>query len=287
MTALHTGPRTEDTPSPPPAPARRSRTAWLGSDRFLAIATPALILVLWEVLARAGVIDTRFFPAPTAIVGRAVEMLGSGELLEHTWISVRRLLIAVVIGGVPALLLGLAMGLSRKLRAALDPIIAATYPVPKSAIFPLFLLVFGLGEASKIAVVAVGVFYPIAVNTVAGVREIAPIYHDVGTNFGARRWQVFRTIALPGALPLILTGFNLAFGMALMLLVVAEMLGAKSGLGFLIWNSWQTFQVENMYVGLVVISLLGFLFALLVKLAERLLVPWRGTDERADPRERR
>ncbi|SDH50723.1 ABC transporter permease [Pseudonocardia oroxyli] len=275
MTALDAGPRTEDAGAPPPVRPRRSRTAWLGSDRFLAVATPVLVLVLWEALAQVGIIDTRFFPAPSAIVVRGVEMLASGELVEHTWVSVRRLLIAILIGGVPALLLGLAMGLSRKLRAALDPIIAATYPVPKSAIFPLFLLVFGLGEASKIAVVAVGVFYPIAVNTVAGVREIAPIYHDVGTNFGARRWQVFRTIAFPGALPLILTGFNLAFGMALMLLVVAEMLGAKSGLGFLIWNSWQTFQVENMYVGLVVISLLGFLFALLVKGLEGVLVPWR------------
>jgi ABC-type nitrate/sulfonate/bicarbonate transport system permease component len=256
--------------------AGKPRNKSVRNERLVSIAVPIGLLAVWEILSRIGVLDARFFPPPTGILSTAVELIKSGELFDNTWISLRRLLLAMVIGGVPALLLGLAMGLYRKLRIGIEPIISATYPIPKSAIFPLFLLIFGLGEASKVAIVAVGVFYPIVVNTVAGVLEINKVYHDVGKNFHAGRWQTFRTIALPGALPVILTGVNLAFGMALMLIVVAEMLGATSGLGFMIWNAWQTFSVETMYVGLIVISALGFLFSLALKELSALLVPWRA-----------
>lgn len=260
------------------APKARRKSAlsddW--NERVIAILVPVGLLFAWEVLARVGILDTRFFPAPTSIVGEFWSMITSGELAEHTWISLKRMLIASVIGGVPALIIGLAMGLYRKVRIAVDPLIAATYPIPKSAIFPLLMLIFGLGEASKIAVVAIGVFYPIVVNTAAGVLEIDKVHHDVGKNFGASRWQTFRTIALPGALPLILTGVNLAVGMALMLLAVAEMLGANSGIGYLIWNSWQTFNVEPMYVGLITIAALGVIASFIVKETERRLVPWRA-----------
>lgn len=271
--------------APPTAPVkrastqptvRRAKNTSVRNERLVSVAVPIGLLLVWEMLSRIGVLDARFFPPPTGIVSTAVDLLTSGELVANTWISLRRLLLAMVIGGVPALLLGLAMGLYRKLRIGIEPIISATYPIPKSAIFPLFLLIFGLGEASKVAIVAVGVFYPIVVNTVAGVLEINKVYHDVGKNFHAGRWQTFRTIALPGALPVILTGVNLAFGMALMLIVVAEMLGANSGLGFMIWNAWQTFSVETMYVGLIVISALGFIFSLALKEISAFLVPWRA-----------
>jgi NitT/TauT family transport system permease protein len=180
-------------------------------------------------------------------------------------------------GGIPALGIGLAMGLYRPVRAALDPLIAATYPIPKSAIVPLLLLIFGLGEMSKIVMVAIGAFFPIVINTAAGVQEIPPIYRDVGRNFGASRWQTFRTIALPGALPLVMTGIKLAVGLGLILIVIAEMIGAKSGLGYMIWNAWQIFAVPTMYVGLITVSILGVLFTLLLTEVERVLVPWRSS----------
>ncbi|ODU07058.1 MAG: taurine ABC transporter permease [Pseudonocardia sp. SCN 72-86] len=242
---------------------------------MLPILSPIGLLVLWEIASRVGVLDDRFFPAPTAIVAQIGPLIESGELLSNTWISVQRVLIGFVIGAVPGLLLGLAMGLYRYLRLIVEPLVAATYPVPKSAIFPLFLLLFGLGEASKVAVVAVGVFFPIVINTAAGVLAIAPVYRDVGRNFRASGFQTFRTVALPGALPLIMTGVKLAIGMALMLIVAAEMLGGDSGLGYLIWNSWQTFSVETMYIALIVISVLGVVFNLIVNEVERLLVPWQ------------
>ncbi|QIN80876.1 ABC transporter permease subunit [Rubrobacter marinus] len=241
--------------------------------------SPIVLLILWEVTVRVGLLDARFFPAPTSIASTFVSLLQTGELVFNTWVSLQRLFFGFLLGGIPALALGVVMGLSRPVRAAVDPLISATYPIPKSAILPLILLIFGLGEASKIVMVAIGVFFPVVINTVAGVLEIDKIYHDVGKNYGASRWQVFRTVALPGAMPLIMTGVKLGVGMGLILIAIAEMVGAKSGLGFMIWNAWQTFAVETMYVGLVVIAVLGFLFSLLLNELERFIIPWKSDQQ--------
>jgi NitT/TauT family transport system permease protein len=244
-------------------------------ERLVSVTSPLLLLGLWEALGRVGVLDDRFFPAPSAIAGTFVELLRSGELLSHVWTSLGRIVIGFLIGAVPGLLLGTLMGLSRLVRAALKPMVGALYPIPKTAIFPLLLLIFGLGEPSKYAIVAIGVFFLVLLNTMAGVLGIERVYLDVGKNFGAGRRETFLTIALPGALPLIFTGLRLAWGNALLLIVVAEIIGARSGIGAFIWNSWQTFQVERMYVGLLTISFIGYLSFLAIDEIQRWLVPWR------------
>src|SRR5690242_2833863 len=152
-------------------------------DRLIGLLSPVFLLLLWEAFARIGWIDQRFFPAPSSIAASFVDLSRSGELWANLSASLTRLFWGCLLGGVPALLLGLAMGLHRPVRALVDPLVAATYPVPKSAILPLVLLVFGLGETSKIAMVALGVFYPMIINTTAGVLEIDRIYLDVGRNF--------------------------------------------------------------------------------------------------------
>jgi NitT/TauT family transport system permease protein len=247
-----------------------------GGEQLIGIASPLLLLALWEGAARVGLIDTRFFPAPSTVMTRLVLLAKTGELELHLWASLQRLFWGFLLGGIPALLLGLAMGLYRPVRIAIDPLVAATYPVPKSAILPLVLLIFGLGEMSKVVMVALGVFYPILINTVAGVRNIEPIYLDVGRNFGATGWQVFRTIALPGALPNIMAGVKLGIGMGLILIAIAEMIGAREGIGYMIWNAWQILAVDTMYVGLMVIAILGFLFNLILDAVEHAVVPWRN-----------
>jgi len=118
-------------------------------------------------------------------------------------------------------------------------------------------------------------FYPVLINSMAGVLQINRIYLDVGRNFHASRRQVFRTIALPGALPFIMTGVKLGVGMGLILIAIAEMIGAKSGLGYMIWNAWEILAVETMYVGLLVIAVLGFVFTLVLNEVERWVVPWK------------
>jgi len=273
------------TPTPTPAPAarmlpsvaKRARVRdQAGRDRLLGIASPVALLLLWELLARLHLIDTRFFPAPSSIAVTMVSLIASGVLVSNTLASLQRLAFGIIIGGVPALALGLMMGLYRPVRAAIDPLIAATYPIPKSAILPLILLIFGLGEPSKIAMVAIGMFYPVVINTTVGVQQIQGIYFDVGRNFGANRWQTFTTIALPGALPFIMTGVKLGVGMGLILIAIAEMIGAQSGLGFMIWNAWQILQVNTMYVGLLTIALIGFALTLILNEIERRIIPARN-----------
>ena len=257
------------------APEQNFALSVRARERFLAIASPIVLLVVWEIAARLHVIDTRFFPAPSSVIATMIDMLWSGELISNTLVSLRRLALGALIGGVPALILGIAMGLNRWVRAVFDPLIAATYPIPKSAILPLALLIFGLGEASKIFMVAVGVFFPVAINSTTGVLGISSIYLDVGRNYKANRWKTFWTIALPGALPVIMSGFKLGIGIGLILIAIAEMIGAKSGLGYMIWTAWETFSVEQMYVGLFMIAIIGFVLTVALNELERLIIPWK------------
>ena len=257
------------------APTRAPSGSGTALERVMTIASPLALLGLWEIAARLGLIDIRFFPAPSKIFRVMAAMIADGQLWTHTSASLQRLVWGTLWGGIPALILGVAMGMYRGLRIVVEPIIAATYPVPKSAILPLVLLIFGLGEPSKIVMVASGVFYPILINAMAGVLEIDTIYFDVSRNFGASRWQVFRTVALPGAMPLIMTGVKLGVGLGLVLIAIAEMVGAKSGLGYLIWNAWEILSVETMYVGLITIAVLGLVFTIVLNEIERLLVGWK------------
>jgi NitT/TauT family transport system permease protein len=245
-------------------------------ERILGIASPIALLVVWELAARLNFIDTRFFPAPSSVIAVLIDMLRSGELVTNTLVSLRRLAWGTLIGGVPALVLGIAMGLNRWVRAVFDPLVAATYPIPKSAILPLALLIFGLGEASKIFMVAIGVFFPVVINATTGVLQINRIYLDVGRNYKANRWKTFWTIALPGALPVIMTGFKLGVGIGLLLIAIAEMIGAKSGLGYMIWTAWETFSVEQMYVGLFMIAIIGFVLSVALNELERVIIPWKS-----------
>ena len=257
----------------------KPRRAWSREsvERAMNIVSPVALLLVWELCARAGWIDVRFFPAPSKVFQVMYNLIQNGQLEKHVLASLQRLWWGILFGGIPALMLGIAMGMYRTLRVIVEPVIMATYPIPKSAILPLILLIFGLGEASKIVMVATGVFYPILINAMAGVLEINKIYFDVGRNFGAGRWQVFRTVALPGALPLIMTGVKLGVGLGLVLIAIAEMVGAKSGLGYMIWNAWEILSVETMYVGLISIAVLGLLFTLLLNELERIIVPWKSS----------
>ena len=254
----------------------RARLAARRRDRILSVASPLGLLLAWELAADTGLIDVRFFPAPSSIIAKLIEMARSGELTENVLISLQRIVLGFLLGGVPAIVIGIAMGIWRPVRALVDPLIVATYPIPKSSLLPLILLIFGLGEMSKVMMVAIGVFYPMAINATAGVLQINQIYLDVGKSFKASPWDTFRTIALPGALPFIMTGVKLGAGLALILIAIAEMVGAKSGIGFMIWSAWETFAVAKMYVGLFVIALIGFAISLFLNEIERRLIRWKA-----------
>jgi ABC-type nitrate/sulfonate/bicarbonate transport system permease component len=257
------------------APANARRVSMVAVEPALSVLSPVLLLLLWEALARLGVIDTRFFPAPSSIFNTLGQMIRTGELWTHVSASLQRIGVGFVIGAVPGVIVGLAMGLFSPVRAVIQPLVDATFPIPKIAVLPLFILIFGIGEESKYAIIATAVIYLVLINTAAGVKNIDRIYLDVGKNFHASRLMMFTDVALPGALPMIAVGLKLGMGVALLVIVAAEFVGAKSGLGYLIWTSWQVFQVEKMYVGLLVIAVVGFASAILLNYLERLLIPWK------------
>lgn len=251
------------------APSRRERL-----QLRLSYFSPLVLLLIWELSSRLGVIDQRFFPPPSAITSTAWEMIVSLEMFEHIGATLQRVVIGYALGAIPGVILGLVLGLTPSVRLVLAPLLAALYPVPKIAILPLILLIFGTGDASKYVVIAIGAFFLTFYNTLGGVMQTPQIFLDVARNAGASRRQVFGRIALPSALPNIFTGLRLAAGSSYIIIAAAEFLGARSGVGFFIWASWQTFAVPRMFVGIVVISALGYLTILGLEILERRLVPW-------------
>lgn len=253
--------------------AKLMRQGW-----FRATASPLVMLLVWELLVRTGVLDARFFPAPSSVIRELVRFAASGELFVHIGYTFVRVIVGFVFGAVPAVLLGIVMGLSPAIRAFLQPAISSIYPIPKIALFPLAMLIFGLGESSKWAIVAVAVFFQVLLSTLSGVVNIDRVYLDVAADFRASRWQAYRTIALPAAMPFIFTGFQLGLGMALIVVVIAENFGTDYGLGYIIWHSWQIFEVREMYVGLIMVALLGYVSQLLMGRLERVLIPWKRAE---------
>jgi NitT/TauT family transport system permease protein len=250
------------------APAKTPLERWL----------PPIILLTgllaWEVGARAGIISTLFFPAPTIIARSLMEMIASGELLVDLRSTVSRLCLGLGIGGGLGLLLGLLMGWSRRLRVVVDPFVAAVHPIPKITILPLIMIVLGIGESSKIALVAIATFFPMLINTMAGVKQIRPIHFEVADNYGASQRHIFTHVVLPGSLPLILTGARLALNTALVLTIAVELLTAQEGLGATIWLAWETLRTEELYAVLLVVALLGIGFNWGLQRSTRRLVPW-------------
>ena len=242
--------------------------------KVLAFLSPSLLLLLWEIFARLGFIDVRLFSSPVMIFKTMMPMFYSGELLYHTFISAQRILLGFLTGAVPGVILGLSMGLFPPVRASLMPMVAATFPIPKLAIMPLILIIFGLGEASKIFTIAIGVFYLVLINTMAGVLNIDDIYLDVAKNFGATPFQFYSTVAFPGALPMIFAGFKLGMGTALLLIVAAELSAAKAGVGWMVWRAYDMFDIEKMFVALITMAFLGYIFSYLLDMIERMVIPW-------------
>ena len=244
-------------------------------ERLLYLISPIALLLVWELLIRAGFGDPRFIPPPSDIAVRFWQLTLNGELAMHTAATLWRVFAGFVIGAVPGILIGLAMGVSRWVRAAIDPLVAALFPIPKISLLPLIMLYLGIGEASKIALVALGVVFLVLINAMAGVLAIDPIHFDVAKNYGAPRYKLWTRVVIPGALPMIFVGMRLGIGVAFIVIVAAEFVAARSGIGYLIWTSWETLRIENMFVGIITITALGVLTTLVLREIERLAMPWR------------
>src|SRR6202049_4866378 len=214
------------------------------------IAAPLSLVLLWQLAVSTRFLNPGLFPPPSAIVANFAAYAASGELASNAYWTVSRLLIGLLIGGVPGTVVGLLMGMNRWVRAYFQPVIALLYPIPKIAILPLFYFIFGTGEAAKWAAVAVGVFFLMAINAEAGVRQIETIYLDVARAYRIRPASFFFRVLLPGALPNIYAGVKLSIGIGIVLAVAAEYQLTRVGLGFAIFNAQQLLDVERLYAAL-------------------------------------
>jgi NitT/TauT family transport system permease protein len=240
--------------------------------RVLALAG---LLVLWELVTRTGWVPALFLPSPLNVIESGVAMLRSGELVTHVLTSLRRIVLGFGLGALGGVSVGLAVGFWSLAEAVSTPLIAATFPIPKIALLPLLILWLGIGEASKVAVITLGVFFPMAINTYTGVRSADPLLIRAAVSFGAGRWSLIRKVMLPSALPMIFAGLKLGAGTSLLLLVAAEMIAANAGIGFLVLHAQNLMETTKLMVGVVLLSILGVATHWLLARAERAAIPWK------------
>lgn len=245
-------------------------------NRWLSILSPLLLLALWEAAAQLGWINRIFFPPPSEVFAALSRLTAGGQLANDVAISLWRVGAGFVLGALPAIALGLLMGISPTLRALAQPLAAALYPVPKIALLPLIIVALGIGEESKIAFIAVSVFFLMVLGVASSVLQVDAHYFDVARSFRAKPWDVFWTVALPASLPGTLTSLKLGLGYALTLIVGAEFVGAREGIGWRIWESYTIYALDRMLAALVVIALIGWVMTVLLDELEFALLPWQA-----------
>lgn len=246
------------------------------SSRFLRrAAVPALLLLIWEVVSVAGLVDSYFLPPPHRVLEAGWAQLASGTLVADVGVSLYRLLSGYALGAAAGIVLGVATGRSALLGDLLDPLIQALRPISPIALLPLAIVYLGIGDFEKIVLIAYSTFFPVVVNTYFGVRGVDPVVVMAARTLGAtRRRDMLREIILPAAMPHIFSGLRVSLGISFIVIIAAEMVAARSGLGFRILDAERIFQLDVVYVGIVVISLLGLLFDGIFMRVRRRLLPW-------------
>ncbi|SAK90677.1 aliphatic sulfonates transport permease [Caballeronia arationis] len=252
---------------------QRRRLRWpLAFERSIAL---IVFCLLWELLPRLGIVSPAYLSPPSQVALAIAHLVDSGEVWKHLGASALRsisgLLLAVA-GGVVG---GFALGWFRRAERIVDPLYQLLRQVSAFALFPVFMLFLGIGESSKIAIIVWAAFWPVLLNTISGVKQVERVFIDCARSMGATQGFIFAKVVLPAALPEILTGIRLAGAYSITALVAAEMIGARSGLGFYTLNSQETFQIPDMYAGIVLLALFGLLINKSLSMLERRLLRWR------------
>ncbi|ENX08234.1 aliphatic sulfonate ABC transporter permease SsuC [Acinetobacter courvalinii] len=237
---------------------------------------PVLLVLVWQAASSSGLLQSRVLPAPNAVVSAFWHLLLSGELWQHVKVSAGRALLGLLIGGGLGLILGLLNGSSRIASTLLDTTLQMIRNIPALALIPLVILWFGIDETAKLFLVAVGVFFPIYINTYHGIRSVDPQLIEMGKSYGLSRWQLYKDIILPGAMPSILVGLRFSLGLVWVLLIVAETISAQSGIGYMTMNAREFLQTDIVLVGILLYALLGKLADVLAQGLERYLLRWHA-----------
>jgi NitT/TauT family transport system permease protein len=242
---------------------------------------PVAVIIAWQWLSARGALDPLFFPPPSALLEAGEKMVASGELAQHIRATMARALGGFTIGAVAGLSLGLLMGASTRMRLSMEPMLSALYAAPKLSLFPMMMLLLGVGDAAKIALIALSTFILVAFHAVDAVLNINTAYVELAENYGAGKADLLRCVYLPACLPQVFTGLRLALGRALVSAISVELISAKNGLGSLIWVSWQTLATERLYVAITVTAALGMLMHQGARRLERRLIGWKVRNDRS------
>jgi sulfonate transport system permease protein len=235
---------------------------------------PLALLCLWQAGAALGSLSGDVAPSPVAVLKAGWRLLLSGELLHHAAISTYRALAGLVIGGAIGFVFGLANGLSRLSEELTDSTLQMARNVPHLALIPLVILWFGIDESAKLFLVALGVFFPIYINTFHGVRTVDPQLVEMGRTYGLDRWGLFRDIIFPSALPSIFVGLRFALGIMWLTLIVAETIAAQSGIGFMAMQAREFMQLDVVVLAILIYALLGKLADVVTRILERRTLVW-------------
>lgn len=243
---------------------------WIGATVFV------VLIALMELGTRSGWITSLTLPKPSDVLATFRELWESGQLFKHLIPSLSRLAVGATIGATFGIGIGVLIGLFTYARAGLVPLVAAIFPIPKIALLPLFVIWFGIDEASKYALIAFGTFTPTVVATYGAVDNVDRSLVRMGQSFGLSWLSIVRKIVLPGAMPGILSGLRISLSIAIILLVAAEMLGAEYGIGAYILEAGSLYDLERLFAGVVILSLLGVLLSTTIGFIERRLLGWRS-----------
>ncbi len=242
---------------------------WVGVVVFIGL----ILLAEWG--TRAGWISALTLPKPSDVLGTFRELYDSGLLFRHLGPSLSRLVVGAAMGVSLGISVGVLIGLFSYFRSGLVPLVAAIFPIPKIALLPLFVIWFGIGEGSKYALIAFGTLTPTVVATYGAVDNVDRTLIRMGQSFGLTWWSIVRKIVLPGAMPGILSGLRISLAIAIILLVAAEMLGAEYGIGAYILEAGSLYDLERLFAGVVILSLLGVIVSAVIGMAERRVLAWR------------
>lgn len=257
----------------------RALRRWRFTKAALGISVPVGFVVLWQLSSTLNWVDRSLYPAPTAVASALVDLWNEGTLQSATLTSVRRIALGFSLGAGAGILTGFLMGMSRYLRAALEPFSWAWYTVPKLALLPVFLTIFGFGELAVVMLIAITVYFFVWISVMAAVTAVPSGYRDAVVTLNASRWQVFRHVIFPAVLPEIFVGLRISAGVSVLMLIGVEFVLGGNGLGFLIEQGRTLLLLEQSYAGIVFVAALGYIFALIVKWIGSALTPWASDDD--------
>lgn len=247
----------------------------MNKRKWIKISSLVGFFLLWEIICRLGLVNPLFLPAPSNVLLTLGKLLKSGELATHVSVSLYRALLGFLLAVIIAVPHGILIAWFRTVEDITNPLVELFRPIPAVALIPVAILWFGIGNVSKIVIIAFACYFPIILNTISGVRQVDVNLLKVAKLFGANRMQTLTKIILPSALPFIMTGLRLGIAVALILLIITEMIGARSGLGFMIIDAEYTFKTERMFAGIFTIGVIGFLLNEIMVRIERKLTKWK------------